>query len=111
MAAWSRSARSCRWARRASAASVWTTGSAHRREPDPHSPTQGKVCPMKRILCSLLIATLPFGSAIADVPKEKAAKVSLVYQHELPNVPGKSIKGVLVEYGPGGFSPGHTHAK
>jgi quercetin dioxygenase-like cupin family protein len=35
----------------------------------------------------------------------------LVYQHELPNVPGKSIKGVLVEYGPGGYSPGHTHAK
>ena len=32
-------------------------------------------------------------------------------QHELPNVPGKSIKGVLVEYGPGGYSPGHTHAK
>ena len=30
---------------------------------------------------------------------------------ELPNVPGKSIKGVLVEYGPGGYSPGHTHAK
>ena len=33
------------------------------------------------------------------------------YQHELPNVPGKSIKGVLVEYGPGGYSPGHTHPK
>ena len=38
-------------------------------------------------------------------------KVTLVYQHELPNVPGKSIKGVLVEYGPGGYSPAHTHAK
>ena len=37
--------------------------------------------------------------------------MTLVYQHELPNVPGKSIKGVLVEYGPGGYSPGHTHAK
>jgi quercetin dioxygenase-like cupin family protein len=37
--------------------------------------------------------------------------VTLVYQHELPNVPGKSIKGVLVEHGPGGYSPGHTHAK
>ena len=35
--------------------------------------------------------------------------MTLVYQHELPNVPGKSIKGVLVEYGPGGYSPGHTH--
>jgi quercetin dioxygenase-like cupin family protein len=26
-------------------------------------------------------------------------------------LPGKSIKGVLVEYGPGGYSPGHTHPK
>ena len=59
---------------------------------------------MKRILCALLVATLPFGSVLADAPKEKNAKVTLVYQHELPNVPGKSIKGVLVEYGPGGFS-------
>src|SRR5262249_10465900 len=67
--------------------------------------------PMKRILCSLLVATLPFGSVLADAPKSKNAKVTLVYQHELPNVPGKSIKGVLVEYGPGGYSPGHTHPK
>src|SRR3984893_10472209 len=65
---------------------------------------------MKRILCSLLVATLPFGSVLADAPKEKNAKVTIVYQHELPNVPGKSIKSVLVEYGPGGFSPAHTHA-
>jgi hypothetical protein len=49
---------------------------------------------MKRILGSLLVATLPFGSVLADAPKEKNAKVILVYQHELPNVPGKSIKGV-----------------
>src|ERR1041384_6211830 len=66
---------------------------------------------MRGILCSLFVATLPFGSVLADAPKEKNAKVTLVYQHELPNVPGKSIKGVLVEYGPGGYSPGHTHAK
>ena len=55
---------------------------------------------MKRILYSLLVATLPFGSVLAEAPKSKNAKVTLVYQHELPNVPGKSIKGVLVEYGP-----------
>jgi quercetin dioxygenase-like cupin family protein len=41
----------------------------------------------------------------------KNANVTLVYQHELPNVPGKSIEAVLVEYGPGGYSPAHTHAK
>src|SRR3954464_2311283 len=64
---------------------------------------------MKRILCLLLLATLPFGSVLADAPKSKNTRVTLVYQHELPNVPGKSLKGVLVEYGPGGYSPGHTH--
>jgi len=64
---------------------------------------------MKRILCSLLVATLPFGSVLADAPKEKNAKVTLVYQHELPNVPGKSLRAVLVEYGPGGGSPSHRH--
>ncbi len=66
---------------------------------------------MRRIFCALLVAALPFGSALAAAPTSKNAKVTLVYQHELPNVPGKSIKGVLVEYGPGGYSPAHTHAK
>jgi quercetin dioxygenase-like cupin family protein len=71
---------------------------------------------MKRIFCSLLVcslfvATLPCGGVLAQAPKSKNAKVTLVYQHELPNCPGKSIKAVLVEYGPGGYSPAHTHAK
>jgi quercetin dioxygenase-like cupin family protein len=65
----------------------------------------------KLVLCSLLVAALPFGSALADAPPSKNAKVTLVYQHVLPNVPGKSIKAVLVEYGPGGYSPAHTHPK
>ena len=67
---------------------------------------------MKRILCSLLVAALPFGSVLAQVaPGSKNAKVTVVFQHALPNVPGKSVKGVLVEYGPGGFSAAHRHPK
>jgi len=66
---------------------------------------------MKRIFCTLLATATLFAPAIAAAPAAKSAKVTMVYQHELPNVPGKSIKGVLVEYGPGGSSPGHTHAK
>jgi quercetin dioxygenase-like cupin family protein len=66
---------------------------------------------MKRILLSLLVAALPFGSALAQTPPGKNNKVSVVFQHELPNVPGKSVKGVLVEYGPGGFSEAHMHPK
>ena len=66
---------------------------------------------MKLVCCVLLAATLPFGRAFAEAPKEKSVKTTLVYEHELPNAPGKSIKGVIVEYGPGGTSPSHTHAK
>jgi hypothetical protein len=57
----------------------------------PHPPTEGWLS-MKRVLYSLLVAALPFGGVLADVLKSKNAKVTLVYQHELPNVPGKSIK-------------------
>jgi quercetin dioxygenase-like cupin family protein len=39
------------------------------------------------------------------------AKVSVVFDHVLPNAPGKSMKGILVEYGPGGSSAAHVHAK
>jgi len=63
---------------------------------------------MKRLLCALCLV-IPLASAAADGAKPADARVTLVYQHGLPNVPGKSIKGVLVEYGPGGHSEGHTH--
>jgi quercetin dioxygenase-like cupin family protein len=66
---------------------------------------------MKRIPCLLFLAALPSSGVRADEAAPRNAKVTLVYQHELPNVPGKSIRGVLVEYGPGGASPGHTHAR
>jgi quercetin dioxygenase-like cupin family protein len=36
-------------------------------------------------------------------------KVSVVFEHELPNVPGKSMRAVLVEYAPGAGSPSHRH--
>ena len=60
------------------------------------------------IVCAPIVATLGVGSAIAA---DQNSKVTLVYEHALPNVPGKSIKGVLVEYGPGGMSSAHTHPK
>ena len=58
--------------------------------------------------CIVIDATVGAGAAIAA---DKNSKVTLVYEHALPNVPGKSIKGVLVEYGPGGTSSAHTHPK
>ena len=46
------------------------------------------------IVCAIIVGTIGVGSAMAD---DKSAKTKLVYEHALPNVPGKSIKGVLVE--------------
>lgn len=48
-------------------------------------------------------------STTAAWAHDAASKVTLVYEHALPNVPGKSLKGVLVEYAPGASSPAHTH--
>jgi quercetin dioxygenase-like cupin family protein len=62
---------------------------------------------MIRISIAAALATVVFTANAASA--SEAAKVTQVYEHELPNVPGKSIRGVLVEYGPGGFSEGHTH--
>ena len=50
-------------------------------------------------------------AAQAALPGAKNAKITQVYEHALPGMPGKSMKGVLVEYGPGGYSPSHRHAK
>jgi quercetin dioxygenase-like cupin family protein len=61
---------------------------------------------MKYFICALAFAAFAAGTAMAG---DDTAKVTLVYEHALPNVPGKSIKGVLVDYAPGGASPAHTH--
>jgi hypothetical protein len=51
------------------AASVSTNGStAHRQGPDPASANRRKGLD-ERILCSLLVATVPFGSVLTDAPK------------------------------------------
>jgi quercetin dioxygenase-like cupin family protein len=64
---------------------------------------------MRRVLCAVFLTVTALSDAVADAAKMADARVTVVYQHELPNVPGKTIKGVLVEYGPGGRSEGHTH--
>ena len=33
-----------------------------------------------------------------------------VFSAQLPNVPGKTLTAIVVEYGPGGSSPAHRHA-
>src|SRR3954463_2671301 len=68
----------------------------------------------KILFCAAALAALCVIPAVVPARAQHAqhaeeAKVTMVYDHVLPNVPGKSIKGILVEYGPGGSSAAHTH--
>ncbi|MBO0144577.1 cupin domain-containing protein [Agrobacterium sp. Ap1] len=62
---------------------------------------------LKLLICaSACVLSLAASVAAHDAVGED---VKVVYDQPLPNVPGKSLKGVLVEYAPGGSSPAHTH--
>jgi quercetin dioxygenase-like cupin family protein len=64
-----------------------------------------------RLLNGIFLATLALTPAIAQDSATAKSKVTVVFDHVLPNVPGKSMRAVLVEYEPGGSSPAHMHPK
>jgi uncharacterized protein YbjT (DUF2867 family)/quercetin dioxygenase-like cupin family protein len=73
-------------------------------------PSPRKIAPgLLLFLWGIAFATPCVSAGSAHDTSNEKSKVTLVYEHVLPNVPGKSIKGVLVEYQPGGSSPAHTH--
>lgn len=48
-------------------------------------------------------------AALAHEASGEQSKVGVVFDKELPNVPGKSLRAVIVDYGPGAASPSHRH--
>ena len=65
---------------------------------------------MKKIALLLLAgASLLSTNVAAEETNAPASKVTKIFDRELPNVPGKSMRAVLVEYGPGAASPSHRH--
>lgn len=64
---------------------------------------------LRTLLCSAAIGLLLVSGASSHDAADNKAKITVVFDHVLPNVKGKSMKGVLVEYQPGGSSPAHTH--
>lgn len=41
---------------------------------------------------------------------QEGQTITPAFQEAIPNIPGKSLIGVVVSYAPGGKSPAHTHA-
>jgi quercetin dioxygenase-like cupin family protein len=62
-----------------------------------------------RFLRCVLLGLFLLGSAAASAVRPVREQVTLLYQHELPNAQDKSVKAVLVAYGPGGRSVPHSH--
>lgn len=65
---------------------------------------------IRTILCTAAITSILATGALAE-DSHGGGKVTVIYDQQLPNVPGKSMRAVLVEYEPGGSSPAHVHAK
>ena len=64
---------------------------------------------MKKTALLLTAAAALLATSVAAETTAPGANVSVVFDQELPNVPGKSMRAVLVEYQPGAGSPSHRH--
>jgi quercetin dioxygenase-like cupin family protein len=62
---------------------------------------------VKPILCSLLVAALPFGGALAQTAPQPI--VVPVMRKDLAGVPGKEVLMLTVEYPPGAVEHIHRH--
>jgi quercetin dioxygenase-like cupin family protein len=58
----------------------------------------------------LLAGIVPDGSALLAAGESSHGHEAPVFAAKLPNVPGKSLTAVVVNYAPGGKSPKHYHA-
>jgi quercetin dioxygenase-like cupin family protein len=56
----------------------------------------------------LMLTALILGAS--STLAQNAEQVKPVFEHALPNIPGKSMIAVVVTYPPGGKSPAHHHA-
>ncbi len=66
---------------------------------------------IRRLFCAAALAACVIATSTHGSTADEKAKITLVYDQALPNLPGKSIRCVLVEYAPGGRSPAHLHPK
>jgi hypothetical protein len=49
--------------------------------------------------------------AVATPAAAQSPVVTPTFEHTIPNIPGKSLVAVVVDYAPAGASHSHTHAK
>jgi quercetin dioxygenase-like cupin family protein len=73
------------------------------------NPPRKEIAVKKIVLLVFVGTTLLSANVAAEENAAPKTKISKIFDRELPNVPGKSMRAVLVEYGPGAASPSHRH--
>jgi len=64
-----------------------------------------------RSFASAACAGMIFSIAMPAGAHGAGEAVTPNFRHAIPNIPGKSLTSVVVDYAPGGASPAHEHAK
>jgi quercetin dioxygenase-like cupin family protein len=63
-----------------------------------------------RLRGSIAAAFTAIALATATGHAQELEQVKQVFEHAVPNIPGKSLAALVVTYPPGGKSPSHRHA-
>ena len=50
-------------------------------------------------------------ATVVPAAAQQGETVTPHFEHDITNIPGKSVVAVVVDYAPGGASPSHIHAK
>ena len=77
-------------------------------DPNLYSPSRRRA---KAMVCLLLAATVPLAAdaQLGTASPGEGVIVKEIFSGKLPNVPGKTLTVVQVDYRPGGFSAPHRH--
>jgi quercetin dioxygenase-like cupin family protein len=56
-------------------------------------------------------AAVALAIATPAAAQDSGETITPQFEQAIPNIPGKSLAALIVDYAPGGASPSHTHAK
>ena len=74
-----------------------------------HSMPGHTGCALLPVVLAAMLATLSVSNTHAQ--SAPPGTVAPAFREQIPNIPGKSIVGVVVTYPPGGKTPPHRHAR
>jgi quercetin dioxygenase-like cupin family protein len=66
---------------------------------------------IRRTFIGAACAALAIAAAMPAVAHGTGEMVTPHFERAIPNIPGKSLIALVVDYAPGGESPSHTHAR